>query len=100
MWAFACGEVTKVRPIRIRLANRAEEVNGIFISIRHQGNVFENKQLRFIEGKTHYVLDATIPICKHYTDRMTCLFSALLEDFKLYNAADLSSKERTREKGR
>ncbi len=92
MWAFACGEVTKVHPIRIRLTNRAEKVNGIFISVGHQGNVFENKQLRFIEGKTYYVLDATIPICKHNTERMTCLFSVFLEDFKLYNAANFSSK--------
>ncbi len=67
----------KVRPIRIRLTNRVEKVNGIFISGRHQGTFFENKQLCFIEGKTHCVLDATIPICKHNTDRMTCLFSVV-----------------------
>jgi len=39
----------------------------------------ENKQLCFIEGKTHRVLDTTIPICKHNADRMTCCFRLFRE---------------------
>lgn len=98
IWAFACGEVTKLRPIRIRLTNRVEKVNRIFISGGHQGNVFwkqtaafywRENTLRLRYGHSH--LQA-----QHWPNDLFVF--ACLENCKLYNAVTFVSKVRKREK--